>query len=1062
MSVLDSETAGHHIDRVTINAAKEAGVDTSGLFTGATNVTKYDIPLGHLDFKYIESCNDVKELEKIYKILKSGSEGHYPDLEVACEKRVKELAPKSRVLRKEEKVKTKKDLQHNDAQELEEDLESWSSQMKSMEDTLAATKAKSSNDDLPPIRGSGTTNSIPISKDSPAMESSKNMKNKRVQPRDYKEWDKFDLEAELDKAGKEESKKPSYVKPKKLEHVDETISSLGMTRQEIDRKAEMEKNKGNEYFASQEYDAAILYYSRSLSLVPSAASYNNRALAYLKLEKWNHVVTDCNHVLQMEEMNIKAYLRRGSAYKGLKDYGKAADDFREVLTVESHNPRALKLLIETEELKEKQEEKEETEQKTKARRMVIEDVEGSDEEVEDIEAESAPEASKKGRKMVIDEVEDSDSESEGVSPPGGGEQNKMVNGHVESHAESTDMTAAKGNGVATETKENSETKDVPKRTNPFDKESSENKDWALPNTATGASTSDASEVAPPTVEEGHLEPKEAQVVVRPEQPVVAGPKIIEPVDLPADVLALKTEGNDLFRAGQYGEAITKYSKAHHKLHKDDRQFYNCSLLLSNRAACKSKIGDARGCIEDCNESLKLVPHSIKPLLRRAQAYEILEKYKKAYIDYRHVLAIDSRTDVALQGSSRCSKTLFNQDGVAWRDKIPEIPTVKPEDISVIAGPGDVVNTPPSTPEGPPETTPEPVVPEKTAEEKFLEVKNEGAAFVQKQEFKKAIDAYTTCIELFPDRAVSYTNRALCYLRLDKAVDALNDCSEALKLEPTNVKAYFRRAQAKKMLKLYKVSMEDLLNLLKIDNKNTPARKELDIVQKYYKEELLHQRKEMASKQDEEKKQNGDKKQDGGGKKQNGGKQRKKLIIEEVNGSSDEEEKTKATEKPTQKQMTQKNKQETKTAPPSEGKRNKKDRRKGGKVATAPTLSKKTPYEFMHAWNSLKKSHDIEQYAKLIEQIRPQELPKLISNKLESNMLTVLIKCVQQHFLEKDASVSYNLLFHLQKVDRFKLVTMFVPEADKTMLNAIFDSLTSASGVTYSQKDVETLKGSYNV
>jgi hypothetical protein len=60
----------------------------------------------------------------------------------------------------------------------------------------------------------------------------------------------------------------------------------------------------------------------------------------------------------------------------------------------------------------------------------------------------------------------------------------------------------------------------------------------------------------------------------------------------------------------------------------------------------------------------------------------------------------------------------------------------------------------------------------------------------------------------------------------------------------------------------------------------------------------------------------------------------------------------------------------------------------------------------------------------------------------------------------DASLAYNILFHIQKVDRFKLLTMFVPEHDKAMLNTIFETLTSASGPAFSQKDVENLKDSY--
>jgi len=37
------------------------------------------------------------------------------------------------------------------------------------------------------------------------------------------------------------------------------------------------------------------------------------------------------------------------------------------------------------------------------------------------------------------------------------------------------------------------------------------------------------------------------------------------------------------------------------------------------------------------------------------------------------------------------------------------------------------------------------------------------------DFTKAIELFTKCIELFPDRVVPYTNRALCYLRINEVL-----------------------------------------------------------------------------------------------------------------------------------------------------------------------------------------------------------------------------------------------------------------------------------------------------
>lgn len=60
---------------------------------------KYMIPIENLDYEYVRSCTDIKELEKIIEILRSGEEGFYPDLIKFAEEKLNELSPNNRMLR---------------------------------------------------------------------------------------------------------------------------------------------------------------------------------------------------------------------------------------------------------------------------------------------------------------------------------------------------------------------------------------------------------------------------------------------------------------------------------------------------------------------------------------------------------------------------------------------------------------------------------------------------------------------------------------------------------------------------------------------------------------------------------------------------------------------------------------------------------------------------------------------------------------------------------------------------------------------------------------------------
>ncbi|KND02792.1 uncharacterized protein SPPG_01873 [Spizellomyces punctatus DAOM BR117] len=70
----------------------------------------------------------------------------------------------------------------------------------------------------------------------------------------------------------------------------------------------------------------------------------------------------------------------------------------------------------------------------------------------------------------------------------------------------------------------------------------------------------------------------------------------------------------------------------------------------------------------------------------------------------------------------------------------------------------------------------------------------GNKYYGEKKYKEAIDLYTQAIILQPD-AVFYSNRAACYANLNDYDKVVEDCTEALKLDPNYIKALNRRAQA---------------------------------------------------------------------------------------------------------------------------------------------------------------------------------------------------------------------------------------------------------------------------
>lgn len=78
------------------------------------------------------------------------------------------------------------------------------------------------------------------------------------------------------------------------------------------------------------------------------------------------------------------------------------------------------------------------------------------------------------------------------------------------------------------------------------------------------------------------------------------------------VARARSHGNELFKYGNFAEASIAYGEG---LELDPSN----PVLLCNRAACWSKLGQWEKSIEDCNQALKIQPNYIKALLRRADS-----------------------------------------------------------------------------------------------------------------------------------------------------------------------------------------------------------------------------------------------------------------------------------------------------------------------------------------------------------------------------------------------------------------------------------------------------------
>ena len=214
--------------------------------------------------------------------------------------------------------------------------------------------------------------------------------------------------------------------------------------------------------------------------------------------------------------------------------------------------------------------------------------------------------------------------------------------------------------------------------------------WRRPKPTPSSSTSSLPAATPPAPHSTAPNPRTSPPVRAKPLPVSRPPIPTRPSIIASSIqlsksLAHKTQGNELFKLGHFGESINHYTLALDVLPADH---LSTIPLLNNRAAARLKVGEEKAAIEDSTEVIRIVTGSTsesvdlsrisedansagelkeglaKALARRAKAYEVEEKWEKASVDWSALMAGGDAVcakaggrKIVSEGATRCRKML---------------------------------------------------------------------------------------------------------------------------------------------------------------------------------------------------------------------------------------------------------------------------------------------------------------------------------------------------------------------------------------------------------------------
>lgn len=287
----------------------------------------------------------------------------------------------------------------------------------------------------------------------------------------------------------------------------------------------------------------------------------------------------------------------------------------------------------------------------------------------------------------------------------------------------------------------------------------------------------------------------------------------------AQAEALKAQGNQFFKSGQYAQAIEKYTEA-------TNLDAGVPAYWSNMAACLEKLGEYEKMADASRQCIKADRNFIKGYFRLATALKGQNKYTECIKTLESGLSIQS-SNADLKNMKKDVQELARAEQVANYCKAANEQYTKGDIAAAmktleLASRLDAGNPDIERLMGVVKPKFEQMEKKRKAGLSTTErFKERGDELYKDAKFEEAVGEYTKCIDALKSSGKAqselalkaYSNRAACNKQISHFDGTIEDCTAVLEIDPENVKALIRRAQAFEGVERYRFALQDVKTVL---------------------------------------------------------------------------------------------------------------------------------------------------------------------------------------------------------------------------------------------------------